>query len=270
MISRRSPPRIATHQIQPAMAAVATPDTAIATTGGAGGGQMGAPRAGQDAGHQREAGDGVGRVHERDHADHRRARVGAQQHAPQRGQEQDHDRRSQHEERERGRLVDLHDQPVDQRAQIPGGHDGGEVAGQPPAGQPLGHRVDAEDRRQAAERRQQDERRPGVDAGDPGDAGPGRVQQREGVAGVRRAVLERRDGRQRKPVDALDLAHPPDVEQRVADHAGGQPPGQERERHRCRPRRRRSRPAAPPRGRAGRRSAYAIPPQPRISTAASG
>ena len=200
--------------------------------GGTGGGQMGAPRAGQDARHQREAGDGVGRVHERDHGDHGRARIGPQQHAPQRGQEQDHDRRSQHEERERGRLVDLHDQPVDQRAQIPGGHDGGEVAGQPPAGQPLGHRVDAEDRRQAAERRQLDERRPGIDAGDPGDAGPGRVQQREGVAGVRRAVLERRDGRQREPVDVLDLAHPPDVEQRVADHAGGQPPGQERERHR--------------------------------------
>ena len=121
MISRRSPPRIATHQIQPAMAAVATPDTAIATTAERAAARWARHEPARMPAISARQGMRVGRVHERDHADHGRARVGAQQHAPQRGQEQDHDRRSQHEERERRRLVDLHDQPVDQRAQVPGG-----------------------------------------------------------------------------------------------------------------------------------------------------
>ena len=62
MISRRSPPRIATHQIQPAMAAVATPDTAIATPAERAAARWARHEPAQDAGHQREAGDGVGRV----------------------------------------------------------------------------------------------------------------------------------------------------------------------------------------------------------------
>ena len=147
-------------------------------------GEPGPPGPGEHPGRDREARDRVGRVHERDDRD---ARDGGERRPARVADlepEEEQRRRREHPQRERRRLVDLKDEPVDERAQVPRRHRGGQVAGRAPAGERLGERVRRRDRKPGAQRQQVAERDDRVGAGELRHALERGVQDRQCVAGV--------------------------------------------------------------------------------------
>ena len=214
------------------------------------------PRPRQQPRRQHQGGDGVGRVHERDRHQRGRGRRRRPADAADLEQEQDQHRGRQHPDAERRRLVDLDDEAVQERAQVPGDEDGHEHPHPAPASERPPQGVGARDRKRRADGLDVAERRHRIGAREPGHAGDGRVHDRERVAGVRRAVQERREARERDPADGLELADQADVEEPVADDRAATAASPDRRRRRSRRPRRRSH-GAPPAGSAHGRRAHA-------------
>ena len=208
------------------------------------------PGAREDPGGDRQARDRIRRVHERDHRDGRhRGQRGPPRMADFEREEEERPRR-QHPKRERRRLVDLQHEPVDERAQVPRRHAGGQIAGRAPAGERPGERVGGHDGERRAERQEIPEGHDRIDARQLRHALEGGVQHGQRVAGVGGAVEERRDVRERERRRLSQPAHEPDMEEPVADDRRRDPPRQVGERRDGDPPRRRPRRHPPAAGRA--------------------